>query len=143
MPDLSRTSLSQMTATVREANKLSRWLGPSMHTRARLQCVPWRLRAAHAFAGPLEAKNHAGTMLFLSNALDPVTPLADARAVYPRFAGARLAVQNVTGHTATLSMAASGCTQRVVATLFRAGVLPPDGTVCQPDFLPLIGPVSA
>ncbi|KZV86721.1 alpha/beta-hydrolase [Exidia glandulosa HHB12029] len=140
-PSVNNATLAQMKAVVRDSIRTSKWLGPTEHVRNRLQCVPWTIRAKNRFTGALQAQNHTGTILFASNRFDPVTPLADARTVQPRFAGARLVVQEAVGHTATLSL--GHCAATVIATLFRAGVLPADGTTCAASTLPFLGTVNA
>lgn len=138
-PDLRNETVAQSKAVIRDATAVSRWAGPTM-ARVRLQCIPWDaagLRPKSVFRGALASKRLAGKLLVASNTLDPVCPLADARSVTNRFAGARLLVQNAPGHTVTLTM--SSCAAKEIGAFFQAGVLPKAGTVCQPDALPLVG----
>ena len=72
-------------------------------------------------------------ILFVSNTLDPITPLSGARKMQTHFSGSSLLVVDAMGHT---SMgAASNCTVRYVQD-YLGGKLPPVGTVCQPNELP-------
>lgn len=72
-------------------------------------------------------------ILFVSNKLDPVTPLSGASRMQAHFSGSSLLVVDAMGHS-SLS-AASNCTVRYVQD-YLDGQLPPVGTVCQPNEVP-------
>ncbi|RMZ67175.1 hydrolase [Pyrenophora seminiperda CCB06] len=72
-------------------------------------------------------------ILFVSNTLDPVTPLSGARKMQAHFSGSSLLVVDAMGHS-SLS-AASNCTVRYVQE-YLDGKLPPAGAVCQPNKQP-------
>lgn len=137
-PDLRNETLEESEALVRGAQETSFWAGPPM-ARVRLQCVPWDarvMRPKHRYSGPLnlDTIRGGGNILVGSNTVDPVCPLAHARAVAARYAGAVLLVQETAGHTITLQMGA--CAAKAVGAFFQAGVLPEEGTTCQPDVVP-------
>ncbi|EJD44552.1 alpha/beta-hydrolase [Auricularia subglabra TFB-10046 SS5] len=136
-PDLSNETLAESTALVQGATNTSFWAGPIM-ARVRLQCVPWdaKIRPKNRFAGPLQLDAIPGGSKILvgSNTIDPVCPLEDARAVAGRYASAALLVQETSGHTITLQM--GSCAAQAIGAFFQAGVLPAEGTTCQPDIVP-------
>ncbi|EJD51018.1 alpha/beta-hydrolase [Auricularia subglabra TFB-10046 SS5] len=136
-PRLNR-SIAADIATVREGTTASRWGGGFAFSRARLTCGGWHIRAKRRYTGRVSSsKINVGT-LAISNTIDPVTPLKGAQAVVPRFKGMRLLQQNTVGHSAIASL--SSCVAQAIRAYFAAGVLPPEGTVCQPDVVPLVGP---
>ena len=72
-------------------------------------------------------------ILFVSNILDPVTPLVGARKMQAHFSGSALLVQDAMGHGS--SSAPSNCTARYVQDYLAGRSLPP-GTTCQPNMQP-------
>ncbi|KAG6290079.1 hypothetical protein E4U46_002038 [Claviceps purpurea] len=82
--------------------------------------------AAAATAPPPSAMGAATPLLFLSNRLDPVTPLSAARAMARRHPGAGLVVQEALGHCA-IAAAYSSCTRDIVAEYFLTGRVPGEG----------------
>lgn len=104
----------------------------------RLPCSSWRFRAKWQFKGPfttpepdpsIKSGHPAAPILFLSNRLDPVTPLRAAQAMAAQHPGARVIIQEAMGHCAVAS-APSRCTKRVVADYFESGVIPFDVSAC-------------
>lgn len=104
-------------------------------TTIRLPCARWRLRANWVFRGPYttpepsrrgdapQKGRPAAPLLFLTNRLDPVTPLRAARAMAAQHPGAKVVVQETMGHCAFAS-AYSPCTKDAVAEYFDTGTLP-------------------
>ncbi|EJD51026.1 alpha/beta-hydrolase [Auricularia subglabra TFB-10046 SS5] len=135
-PPLNR-SIAEDIATVREGTAVSRWGGAFAFSRARITCGAWRVRAKRRYTGPVSSANVTVGTLAISNTIDPVTPLKGAQAVVPRFKGMRLLLQNTVGHSAIGSL--SSCVAQAVRIYFTTGVLPAEGTVCQPDVVPLVG----
>ncbi len=105
-----------------------------------LQCTQWQVRPKWRYTGPLAAMNTSHPILIVQPKFDPAGPLHDALEVRKRYAGTGLLVQNSYGHTST--GAPSACTAKYVREYLEAGTLPAEGTVCQPDVLPLVGAVS-
>lgn len=104
----------------------------------RLPCSSWRFRPKWQFKGPfttpkpdpsLKSGHPAAPILFLSNRLDPVTPLRAAQAMAAKHPGARVIIQEAMGHCAVAS-APSSCTKNVVADYFESGIIPADVSTC-------------
>ncbi|KAL9480572.1 hypothetical protein ACSS6W_005358 [Trichoderma asperelloides] len=104
----------------------------------RLHCSSWRFRPKWQFKGPfttpkpdpsLKSGHPAAPILFLSNRLDPVTPLRAAQAMAAKHPGARVIIQEAMGHCAVAS-APSSCTKSVVADYFESGIIPSDVSTC-------------
>ncbi|CAI7660768.1 unnamed protein product [Penicillium glandicola] len=101
-----------------------------------LSCVGWKAKAKYPFAGPWGTTT-AHPMLFVSNTLDPVTPLHGAQHMSQIFPGSGLLQQESEGHT-TLT-APSICVAKAIRHYFQTGALPVVGTLCQADLKPLVG----
>ncbi|CCM02026.1 uncharacterized protein FIBRA_04102 [Fibroporia radiculosa] len=103
-----------------------------------LCCAGWQIRPKWRYMGPFAAEKTSHPILVISPMYDPVCPLADARAVRSRYGGAGLLVQNSFGHC-SLS-APSLCTAKYIREYFINGTLPEEGTICEVDELPFVGP---
>jgi TAP-like protein len=73
-------------------------------------------------------------MLFVSQTLDPVTPLRNAKVAAAKFDGAGLIECAGVGHCSIASP--SMCTAKVIGDYFQNGRLPVPGTVCEVDITP-------
>lgn len=133
-------SLTEDTALVRKATAISRWAGPFSLSRRRISCGAWKIRAKARYTGPVSAKLST-PVLVISSMFDPATPLTNARAVVSRFEGMRLLVQDSVGHSAYESL--SACVADAMKAYMTNGTLPPVGTVCKPDLIPLVDSVNA
>lgn len=111
----------------------------SYWSNIRFSCSSWPFRPNLSFKGPFKtpkavpslATGHpAAPLLFLSNRLDPVTPLKAARAMVSNHPGAALVVQESMGHC-TISTAPSDCTKMIVADYLESGTVPSGETVCE------------
>ncbi|KZV94344.1 alpha/beta-hydrolase [Exidia glandulosa HHB12029] len=129
-------SLNAAIATVRNATAVSKWLGP-IWSILPIACGAWPIQAKDRYTGSVSSTSDT-PILGISNLYDAVTPLSGARAVSQRFGGMQLLEHNTVGHTAFLSL--STCVADAVQTYFTSGQLPREGTVCEPDELPLLGP---
>ncbi|UNI16547.1 hypothetical protein JDV02_002973 [Purpureocillium takamizusanense] len=122
---------------VAEQVSLSSLMGAYWST-IRFSCSAWRFRSNWSFKGPFTTPEPVTTpdgrpvkgkpaapILFLSNSLDPVTPLRSARAMAAAHPGARLVIQDALGHCA-LATADSTCTKRLVAHYLATGKVPSD-----------------
>ena len=105
-----------------------------------LECTQWQVRPKWRYTGPLEAHNVSHPILIVQPKFDPAGPLHDALAVQKRYKGTGLLVQNSYGHTTP--SAPSACTAKYVREYLEAGTMPKEGTVCEPDVLPLVGAVN-
>ncbi|GAO19165.1 hypothetical protein UVI_02061460 [Ustilaginoidea virens] len=125
-----------------------------MWTSIRFPCARWRFKPSWAFRGPFttpEASSGSGSgsgggaggereergkpaapLLFLTNRLDPVTPLSAARAMAGAHPGARVVVQEAIGHCAMLS-AYSECTRRLVREYLDSGKVPDGEASCEAE----------
>lgn len=74
----------------------------------------------------------AAPILFVSNRLDPVTPLAAARAMAAQHPGAGLLIAEALGHCA-MGNGDSACLHRHIADYFDTGVVPDGEAVCEAD----------
>ncbi|OTB04647.1 hypothetical protein M426DRAFT_58064 [Hypoxylon sp. CI-4A] len=135
-------STSELNAYVSELKAQTPYFAPTWAT-IRLQCNGWRVRPRYRFAGPfttpaadpaLVEGRPVAPILFLSSALDPVTPRRNAVAMAREHTGAGVLVQNSTGH-ATLNVPGK-CRDGYVSRYFETGELPPEDTVCEPDCSP-------
>ncbi|KAL2840891.1 TAP-like protein-domain-containing protein [Aspergillus pseudoustus] len=82
----------------------------------------------------LEKRKTATPILFVSAAIDPVTPERGAYKMSSVFEKSRVLIQDSVGHTAI--SAASSCLAQRAQEYFSHGRLPPQGTVCEPDVVP-------
>ncbi|KAL7918726.1 TAP-like domain-containing protein [Trichoderma austrokoningii] len=92
---------------------------------------PAAAAAAAAAASPLPG-HPAAPILFVSNRLDPVTPLAAARAMAAQHPGAGLVIAEALGHCA-MGNGDSACLYRHIADYFDTGVVPDGEAVCEAD----------
>ncbi|KAL7822011.1 TAP-like domain-containing protein [Trichoderma gracile] len=135
--DVSANDLAWWRRYVRSQLDASRVFGATWST-IRMPCSGWRFRPNWSFKGPfttpdpdpaLTPGRPAAPILFLSNRLDPVTPLRAAQAMAAQHPGARVLVQEAMGHCAVAS-APSKCTRRAVADYFESGVIPSNPSPC-------------
>ncbi|KAJ5641642.1 hypothetical protein N7490_005642 [Penicillium lividum] len=105
-----------------------------------LACAGWQAKTKYKFTGPWDGIITSYPMLFVSNTLDPVTPLYNAQHMSEKFPGSVLLQQDSEGHT-TIA-APSMCTAKAIRAYFQAGDLPEMGTLCQADLKPLVGHVD-
>lgn len=137
--DVSDEDLSWWTHYADTLARQSRVLGRNWSS-TRLICSSWPARANWRFTGPYttplpDASAKPGVpsapILFLSNRLDPVTPLSGARKMSRSFPGSRIVVQEAMGHVALLS-AQSECTWSILSDYLDTGNMPKEGTTCKP-----------
>lgn len=113
----------------------------------RMACNAWNFnfRPNWVFKGPFTtppaAKSDSGKplpghpaapILFVSNRLDPVTPLAAARAMAAQHPGAGLLIAEASGHCA-IGNGDSACLYKHIADYFDTGVVPDGESVCEAD----------
>jgi pimeloyl-ACP methyl ester carboxylesterase len=104
----------------------------------RLSCAGWDI--APRGLGPQDETEWWGgktkaPVLFLSNELDPVTPLRNARRIRRLFPGAGLMVQGGGAGHCTFT-APSACGRGVVGKYFEDGVVAGEEIVCEVDQVP-------
>ncbi|PTB66068.1 hypothetical protein BBK36DRAFT_1203627 [Trichoderma citrinoviride] len=141
--DISGKDLAWWRKYVRSQLDVSNIFGATWST-IRMPCSGWRIRPNWSFKGPfttpdadasLQSGRPAAPILFLSNRLDPVTPLRAAQAMAAQHPGARVLIQEGMGHCAVAS-APSKCTREVVADYFESGVIPSDLSPCSVECHP-------
>ena len=113
----------------------------SMWAQIRLACSAWRSRGKWRFSGPfktppadpsLKEGVPAAPLLFISNRLDTVTPLANAYLMSEGHPGSAVVIQEAAGHCA-LAKDWSPCLNDIVSDYFEFGKVPETGTVCETD----------
>ncbi|THV50899.1 hypothetical protein BGAL_0131g00040 [Botrytis galanthina] len=90
-------------------------------------CSGWSITASWIFAGPFggDTKN---PILFISNTLDPATPIGNSQRWAPRFKDAQILTIEAIGHT---SMAANNsCANEKIYRFFQTGILPGHDSRC-------------
>ncbi|KAM0719823.1 hypothetical protein Q7P37_003958 [Cladosporium fusiforme] len=137
--DQSWMTKSQYSAYWKRLAKLSPTIGP-MWAMFRMYCIHYSVRPAYRFTAPFEA-NASHPILLIGNTADPVTPLANAFKMSKGFPGSVVLTQNSAGHTS--GSVYSSCTVNHIREYFQAGVLPAEGTVCEPDEVPFGAPSGA
>ncbi len=108
-------------------------------THASVPCWNWPGASDDRFTGPFTAQT-ANTVLVMSTAYDPATPLHGAVSVNGMLPNSALLTVEGWGHT-TLFL--SACADAAVSSYFLTAVPPADGTVCTQDFSPFGGPTAA
>ncbi|OOF94475.1 hypothetical protein ASPCADRAFT_397307 [Aspergillus carbonarius ITEM 5010] len=112
------------------------WVGDSFADFA-MPCASWEGTGPGSFKGPIGAENTSTPILFVSNTLDPVTPLADAHTMSTLFNGSVVLEQLAEGHCSFASR--SICTENHIREYFQTGTLPLPGTSCSTDIHPFGG----
>lgn len=136
--DVSDRDVSWWMDYISQQVSTSRILGAYWST-LRFGCSGWRARANWSFKGPFTTPAAgsgpdapAAPVLFLSNTLDPVTPLVNARTMAAKHPGAGVVVQKSMGHCA-LASAPSRCTSDIVAKYLELGTVPEEEVLCLED----------
>ncbi|KAB8297851.1 hypothetical protein EYC80_001647 [Monilinia laxa] len=83
--------------------------------------------------GPFE-QNTSTPILFIGNSADNITHLGSAIHNSNFFPGSSVLIQNSYGHTSI--SCPSKCTAKHRLAYFQTDVLPSNGTICEPDFIP-------
>ena len=114
----------------------------------RFDCAKWPFRSTYDFKGPFKspapvskpkpiATHPEYPILFLSNRLDPITPLKSARAMSKGHPESRIVIQETMGHTALGSGGVSDCTKGKVRDYFANDKFPSaKETSCEPACSP-------
>jgi hypothetical protein len=76
-------------------------------------------------------------ILFVSNSIDPTSPLRGAKKMAGLFSGSGLLTVEGVGHGSIT--APSKCTVKHVQTYLATGKVPPADTKCTPDIIPFTG----
>ncbi|APA12989.1 hypothetical protein sscle_10g077590 [Sclerotinia sclerotiorum 1980 UF-70] len=136
--DVDKDSLEVMIKYEEELRRKSP-LSASVMFNIRLSCAGWKSRTKWNFIGPFE-QNTSHPILFIGNSADNITPLGSAIYNSNLFPGSSVLIQNSYGHTS--ASCPSKCTAKHRLAYFQTGILPSNGTVCEPDFIPFGIPVE-
>ncbi|KAL4797992.1 Alpha/Beta hydrolase protein [Aspergillus venezuelensis] len=82
----------------------------------------------------LDPRKTATPIVFVTAAVDPVTPKRGAYKMSSVFENSTVLIQNSVGHSAIASL--SSCVVRNVQAYYSHGRPPPPDTVCEPDVVP-------
>ncbi|RDW65125.1 hypothetical protein BP6252_10776 [Coleophoma cylindrospora] len=134
--DVSNHTKEQFQENFAALYNQSKWLGAYWSLYA-MRCAHWKGRAKWRVTGDDIRGNTSHPILMLSTTLDPVTPLANAHAMSKRFPGSVVLELNAEGHCSI--SAPSVCAAKHTRAYFQTGQMPPQGTICQQEELPLIG----
>lgn len=88
--------------------------------------LPGQMRFTKALK-TVETKNR---ILFVGNTADPTTPILNVRRMNEVFLGSALLTINGTGHLSYNAARDTSCASEWMASYFKDGKLPPNGTVC-------------
>ena len=123
-----------------QAEAESGYFGP-LWTYVSSICSDWPAQPRGRYLGPFTA-NTSNPVLVVGNFFDPATRYEGAQIVADLLPNSRLLSLNAWGH---VSLFFSQCADQAVADYLLDGTLPPEGTVCQQDFVPFVdfGPSMA
>lgn len=117
-------------------------LGPTLFAQD-LVCSKWLIQPKWLFKGPfttppadpgLKDDVPAAPILFTSSRLDPVTPLHSAHLMSNYHPGSAVLIHDTVGHPAM--SANSDCYTKAIRAYFDRGIMPANGTVCDPKCNP-------
>ncbi|KAM0475620.1 hypothetical protein ACHAPX_006944 [Trichoderma viride] len=143
--DISGHELAWWKHYVRRLAATSAFYG-AYWVNVRLSCNAWdfNFKPNWVFKGPFTTPpaasssekplpgHPAAPLLFVSNRLDPVTPLAAARAMAAQHPGAGLLIAEALGHC-TKGNGDSACLHKHIADYFDTGVVPDGEASCEAD----------
>ncbi|PLB50017.1 alpha/beta-hydrolase [Aspergillus steynii IBT 23096] len=134
----SLTDLQSLTDYVSYLTGMSKYIGPAMAEiapRALCSDLKLDLLAGPSFKGslPPSSSNTAFPIMFASNTIDPVAPLAGAKKMSQAFANSILLTQNNVGHTAIT--AASNCYLEKIKE-YLGGTVPDKDVACDWERIP-------
>ncbi len=99
-----------------------------------MACHGWPVRSRHRFDGPFGSGNSSTShpLLFVGNALDPISPVENMWAASEMFGGSGALLTDAGGHCSP--SVPSRCAARHIGEYVRSGALPERDTVCKPDY---------
>jgi pimeloyl-ACP methyl ester carboxylesterase len=136
--DISNSCLADFRAYLSALEHQSS-VGAFFQGERKIRCLGWKVRPAWRFTGPFTSKTDKGgstlstPILFISNKLDPMTSVRNARKVVEDFSGSVVLEQDARGHCALGNVVPSTCTLNYLRDYLRDGSLPEPGTVCGED----------
>lgn len=130
------STMEEWTKHVEFLVNQSKYVGEVWAAASSINCRNLNIRApeSQVFTGVPSANETSTPILFISNTLDPVTPLRAGKKMSALFGGSRILVQNSVGHG---SLAArSTCTLNYTKQYIVDTSLPPEGSVCEAEEFP-------
>ncbi|CEJ82041.1 hypothetical protein VHEMI02133 [[Torrubiella] hemipterigena] len=128
--ELGNVTISWLQEQVRYGEQVSKISSQAPIT---LRNAAWPYRDRMGFRGPFTTPRFsqeltpgvpAAPILFLSNRLDPVTPLASARKIQAMHPESKLIIQEIEGHCAFKATKSSPCVNKLVQEYFDSGKVP-------------------
>ncbi|KAH7327814.1 TAP-like protein-domain-containing protein [Stachybotrys elegans] len=138
--DVTDKDLSWWSDYVHKQTSMSSIFG-AFWSAYRFACSSWPVQTRWSYKGPfttppadasLLPDRPAAPILFLSNRLDPVTPLANARSMAANHPGAAVVIQEALGHCA-LASTRSRCVAQIVSQYFENGTVPDHEVSCEAE----------
>ncbi|KAF2120134.1 TAP-like protein-domain-containing protein [Lophiotrema nucula] len=139
-----RSNLSSIAAFEKQVEYLvdqSHYLGESWAGATGVNCHSLDLKSpkSQQFSGlpSLASKNKSAPILFLSNTIDPTSPLQGAKKMTELFPGSALVTVEGVGHGTVT--APSKCAMEYIQSYLAWGTIPLGNATCKPDSVPFVG----
>ncbi|RDW91638.1 hypothetical protein BP5796_02803 [Coleophoma crateriformis] len=121
--NMSLIDIEQYVANLRDQSIIE----GEIWSELRIQCSKWPITSQDRFSGPFGGVTKT-PMLFVSNTIDPATPIANGQKSVKNYAGARLLTIDGVGHSSLGPL--NSCAFQHIATYFQTGVLPSSNMFC-------------
>lgn len=138
----SGKSLAEFTPLIEELEEQS-FLAGEEHAADYFPCAFWNISSDDRYTGPFGGKTKT-PILFVSNTIDPITPIQNGKKGARIFEGAELLTVEGTGHS--VSATENKCAYSKINTFFQSGTLPGENNYCALEMGPfnvtLTGPLE-
>lgn len=124
-------SYAEFAQWSRDLHEQSPLFGHYFASDSTMACRGWPVRSGYRFDGPFGAGDTSHPILFVGNALDPISPVENMWAATKLFGGSGALLTDAGGHCSP--SVPSRCTGGHIGRYMRSGELPEAGTVCKPD----------
>jgi hypothetical protein len=128
-PSIFNSTLADLQPKINSLEEES-FIGGDIWSQIIVMCSGWPIEAKWRYSGPFGA-NTKNPILFISNTIDPATPIDNSIKWSPQFSGSQILTIEAVGHT-TLA-ANNSCASSKIGTFFQTGELPGVGTVCKAE----------
>ncbi|KAL3421597.1 peptidase tripeptidyl-peptidase protein [Phlyctema vagabunda] len=130
---LANSTVKEFKRYLSVLEKLSN-ISASWQGERKARCLGWpaTLTPKWRFTGPF-ASNMTPPLMFLSNTLDPMTPLHNAKKMSSLYQGSIMIEQKARGHCSLLNTIPSKCILDHLSRYLLDGLLPVDGNVCDAE----------
>ncbi|KAJ4150902.1 hypothetical protein LMH87_011630 [Akanthomyces muscarius] len=129
---LHNRSYAEFAQWSRDLHEQSPLFGHYFASDSTMACRGWPVRSGYRFDGPFGAGDTSHPILFVGNALDPISPLENMWAATKLFGRSGALLTDAGGHCSP--SVPSRCTGGHIGRYMRSGELPEAGTVCKPDY---------